>query len=310
MNNPFSQPKIIYKIYFTTNYECVERFEAFFPEDEILGLGAHEIDSSTIDSQAKDTWIIEIFVSQKPDIKSLIDSLALYAKENQLKIISQPAYEIIEDKDWVKEYQKQLEPIEIGDFFITSSLREKECPKDKIPIYIEASRAFGTGDHATTAMCIKAMEYIKSNEINNIFDIGTGSGILSFAAEKIWPAAKILACDIEETSVQVAKINQNFNSSNIDFYQNSESNLNIPETWPKKFDLIVANILAVPLIAMKDSISSLCHKDSRVILSGFLDYQKQDLERNYFESGLDVEKSFLEDKWVSLILTPVNDNRT
>ena len=307
MNNPFSQPKITYKICFITNYEDIERFEEVFPEEKILGLSTYEINSSTIDSQPKDNWAFEVFVDVEPKLVDLQRELEAHAKKHNLGILSQITYEVIEDKDWITEYQEQLQPIEIGNFFITSSLRKKLCPAGKTPIYIEASRAFGTGDHSTTSLCIKAMERLKSKQIQNILDIGTGSGILSFVAGEIWQNSKILACDIEETSIEVAKLNQSFNNSSIEFYQNNASGLNIPKAWPDPFDLILANILALPLIAMKESIKSLCHKDTKVILSGFLDYQQEELVAHYEESGFKVEKVFLENKWVSLTLKVNND---
>jgi ribosomal protein L11 methyltransferase len=306
MNKPFSQPKITYKICFNTNYQYIELFEKFFPED-ILGISTSELESSTVDSKPDDIWRYEVFVGEKPELSALQKDLTIFAANNDLKINSPITFEIIEDKDWIKAYQEQLQPIEIGRFFITSSLRKQLCPKDKTPIYIEASRAFGTGDHSTTSLCIRAMEEIENLNVTNIFDIGTGSGILSFAAEKLWPKANILACDIEETSIVVAKDNQSFNDSTIEFYQNSETDLKIPSKWGKSFDLIVSNILSSPLIAMKDSIKSLCHKNTKIILSGFLDYQQKEIEDRYIESGFSIDKIYSENKWIAIIFKVNND---
>ena len=146
------------------------------------------------------------------------------------------------------------------------------------------------------------MEELEDSEFYNIFDIGTGSGILSFAAAKLWPSAHILACDIEEVSIKVAKDNQSFNNSNIEFYQNNISALDIPKNWNNPFDLIVSNILATPLISMKNTIKSLCHNNTKVILSGFLDYQQQEIENHYKDVGFEIEKVFSENKWVTLVL--------
>ncbi len=302
MNNPFSQPKTTYKICFNTNYQYIELFEEFFPEDEICGISAYEIESQTIEAEPDDIWAFEIFVKQRPKLSTLQEKLQDFATKNKLKIVSDIAIETVEDKDWITEYQEQLKPIEIGRFFITSSLYKKACPKNKTPIYIEASRAFGTGDHSTTSLCIKAMEELEGLEFNNIFDIGTGSGILSFAAAKLWPAARILACDIEEISIKVAKDNQSCNNSNIEFYQNNEAELHVPKSYNQPFDLIVSNILATPLILMKNSIKSLCHSKTRVILSGFLAYQKEEIKSHYTNIGFEIEKEFSENNWVALVL--------
>ena len=146
------------------------------------------------------------------------------------------------------------------------------------------------------------MNFFKDQKVNTVFDIGTGSGILSFVAEKIWPSAKILACDIEEVSIKIAKENRFCNNSNVYFYQNSERDLNIPKEWDKKFDLIVSNILASPLISMSKAIRSLSHKNTIVILSGFLDYQLSNIVEAYNISGFTMLDSMQKDRWMTLIL--------
>ena len=100
---------------------------------------------------------------------------------------------------------------------------------------------------------------------------------------------------------------RSIDDSNIEFYQNSESDLNIPTNWNKPFDLIVSNILAAPLIAMRDPIRALCHKNTRVILSGFLDYQQKEIEDHYNSIGFTTEKVFSDKKWISLLLKVNND---
>jgi ribosomal protein L11 methyltransferase len=244
---------------------------------------------------------MEVLVDAPPELSSLVRDLENYAQIHNINFHSEVTLQQVEDKDWVAEYQKQLKPIKIGSFFITSSAISEKCPKDKVPIYIEASRAFGTGDHATTSLCIDAMSSFKDQKINTVFDIGTGSGILSFVAEKIWPNAKILACDIEEVSIKIAKENRFCNNSNVYFYQNSEQDLSIPKGWDKKFDLIVSNILASPLISMSKAIRSISHEGTILILSGFLDYQLSNIVEAYNISGFTVCDSLQKDRWVTLI---------
>ncbi len=301
MNNPFSQPKTTHKIHFETNYSSIELFEEFFPEDT-LGICAYEVESETVDSMPDDKWSMEAYLAKEPELAAIEKDLREFAAKHGLEILSKISIIPIEDKDWVKEYEEQQKPIEIGRFFITSRQQKAECPQSKTPIFIEASRAFGTGDHATTSLCIQAMESLNAENINSIFDVGTGSGILSFVAEKIWPKANILACDIEEISIELAKDNQKINSSKIDFYQNTEDSLNIPKKWDQSFDLIVSNILAAPLIAMADSFLQLSNANTKIILSGFLDYQSSDIEKAYREAGFSVIEKLSQDKWITLIL--------
>lgn len=305
MNNLFSQPKVIYKISFIAKYKYLNKFEEFFPE-EILGISSSEIKSSTIDSKPHDLWILEVLYKNKPAMVDLGKQLNEYALINNLQLESELQLELIEDKDWVAEYQKQLKPIVIEQFFITPKSLKVSIPKSKIPIYIEASRAFGTGEHATTALCIKAINSLKELPVNSVFDLGTGSGILSFVSEKLWPQAKIYGCDIEETAVEIAKNNKICNNSKINFYQNSDSeplnsSINI------KFDLIVSNILATPLVALAPQITSLIKPDSYIILSGFLDYQLKSVLDAYEKRELRVVKILTDDRWVAVLFS-VNNN--
>lgn len=301
MNNPFSQPKTTHKIHFETNYKSIELFEEFFPEDT-LGICTYEVESETIDSKPEDKWSMEAYLAKKPDLVVIEKDLREFGVKHNLDILSKISVIPIEDKDWVKEYEEQQKPIEIGRFFITSKQQKTNCPQAKTPIFIEASRAFGTGDHATTSLCIKAMESLNIESVNSIFDVGTGSGILSFAAEKIWPKANILACDIEEISIALAKDNQKINNSKIEFYQNTEEALNVPKKWDQSFDLIVSNILANPLIAMASSFQKLSNKNTKIILSGFLDYQSSDIEKAYLDDGFSVIEKLSQDKWITLVL--------
>jgi ribosomal protein L11 methyltransferase len=300
MSSVFSQPKVIYKIHFITNYKSIEVLEKFFPED-IPGISTYEVESETIEARGCDLWSFEVYFTEKQDLQQLQKDLKIYAEENDVVIASEITEEFIEDKDWVAEYHKQLKPIEIGRFLISAD-RGIDFD-DKLPIFIEASRAFGTGDHATTSLCIESMEHLGMEKIESVFDVGTGSGILSFAAEKIWKNSRILACDIEEVSVKIAKENAESNNSFVEFYQNSEDGLNIPESWKdKQFDLIVSNILAGPLISMAEDFRQMSHMNSKVILSGFLDYQQTDVKNAYEKAGFCLEKILTRDRWVAITL--------
>jgi ribosomal protein L11 methyltransferase len=304
MNNPFSQKKVAYKLLFRTVYKNIVLFEQFFPED-ILGLSMYEIESQTIDAMPDDIWQIEAYVADEISLSLLKDQLTHFIKNENISLISEITSEAIEDKDWVAEYQKQQKPIEIGRFLFGSEMNLKDTKaNNKVPVYLGASGAFGTGDHETTAGCIQAMEFLSANHYKNIFDIGTGSGILSLAAEKIWPDASIIACDIEEASIGVAQINRDLNNSKVTFYVNKEDDLLIPGDQAGCFDLIVSNILAGPLIDLAPVIKAISHDKTRIILSGFLDYQKDDVSNAYKEIGFEVEKLITNNSWVILLLKP------
>lgn len=301
MNKQKRQQKITAKISFLTNYKYIELFDDFITE-EIIGISSYEISSKTIEAKPEDIWEVHMFLADDIDLAQIKNQLAAFAQDNNIKILSDVNSEEIEDKDWVSEYQKQLKPIIVGRFFIGSKINLNYRREDKLPIYIEASRAFGTGEHATTSGCIEAMELLSRDNFENIIDIGTGTGLLSFAAEKIWPRAKIIACDIEPISVEIARINQSYNNSNVYFYQNSEKDLLIPENSSSKFDLIISNILSAPLIELANTFRSVAHLDTAIILSGFLDYQAPEIIKKYEKLGIKVKSTITKDSWITLTL--------
>ncbi|MGX6960115.1 MAG: 50S ribosomal protein L11 methyltransferase [Rickettsia endosymbiont of Pentastiridius leporinus] len=174
---------------------------------------------------------------------------------------------------------------------------------------VEASRAFGTGNHETTYGCIEMLEHIRDIKVNKILDIGTGSGILSFVAEKIWGKADILACDIDKEAVEVAQENAKFNNSYVKFYQNNAEKILLDNCHNEKFDLVISNILALPLIELSSQIKALINKNGYLILSGFLDCQMEEVKNAYEKIGFKLKKTIYKNSWVILMLEfiPINE---
>ena len=304
MNYPFSQPNIIYQVSFCIVFKDMDLYEEFFCAesiDDLLGVSLNEVKSETIESMPNDLWQMDVLFAKRPD-SQLESKLAKYAQDH-MSSFSDWSVKEIEDRDWVKHYQSQLKPILIGDFFITSNVSER-VPEGKTPIYIEASRAFGTGDHATTSLCIEAISSFASDNIQSVFDLGTGSGILSFTAEKIWPKACVVACDIDPVAVEMAQVNAGHNGSGVSFYQNSEASIDLPPK-AQKFDLVISNILASPLIEMVEQIKQITAKSGKVILSGFLDYQLQNVQESYHACGFKTLNILQSSRWCCLVLAPV-----
>jgi ribosomal protein L11 methyltransferase len=298
---PFSQSKDTYKVYFQTYYKSIEMFEECFT-DNLSSFSLCEVESKTVEPMPSDIWAIEAYLNKKPNFSLLKEQIWEFAKNNNLKILGEINLEIVEDTDWVALYQRQLQPTNVGRFFISSRIHKNICPADKIGIFIEAARAFGTGQHETTSGCIQALEGLSWLRPKSILDIGTGSGILSFAAEHIWPQAKIIGCDIEELSVEIARENAKLNNSNVTFYQNSVAEVLLSEYNNLKFDLIISNILANSLIQLSSEIKGMAEKGAYVVLSGFLNYQLTDVLSAYEDKGFQLEQTFVKDSWVILTI--------
>lgn len=213
--------------------------------------------------------------------------------------------EFLESKNWLKENVIKFAPFEIGAFLIYG-IHETSCPKtDKIPVQVYAATAFGS-EHQTTKMCLTAISELHK-EINTpqkILDMGTGSGILSIAAAKIWQKEpKIIAADIDEESVDVTANNavtNNVETNITSLLSDGYTNQQIKKEAP--YDLIFANILANPLKAMsKDAYYSL--KDGGCyLISGFIDNQEQDIIKHHQECGFKLLKIYRNENWRAALL--------
>lgn len=213
--------------------------------------------------------------------------------------------ETLESKNWLKENVIKFAPFEIGDFLIYG-IHETTCPNTKkIPIQVYAATAFGS-EHQTTKMCLTAISELHKNikEPQKILDMGTGSGILSIAAAKIWQFHPlIIAADIDSESVDVSannaitnNVEQNITSVLSDGYQNKKINQNAP------YDLIFANILANPLKAMsKDAYNALKNKGCYLI-SGFIDNQETEIIKHHIDLGFKLIKTYQIENWRAALL--------
>lgn len=220
--------------------------------------------------------------------------------------ISLPEYEVnfLESQNWLKDYVIEFPPVEVEDFFIYG-IHEKETPQtDKLALKIYAATAFGSS-HQTTQSCLRAISWLNKQNAShaNILDIGTGSGILSLAAAKLWPDCKIIAVDIDEEAVWVTRQNaldNNLqNQFNIEVSNGYDSEL-IKNNAP--YDLIFSNILARPLIEMAPDLYKSLKKGGHCILSGFVDDQVEWVLDEHQKQGLKLIKLFELDNWRAAVM--------
>jgi ribosomal protein L11 methylase PrmA len=178
----------------------------------------------------------------------------------------------------------------VGEFWINPSF----CVSKGI--YVKAGTAFGSGEHQTTSLCLEAISDLNTSP-EMILDLGCGSGILAIAASKKWPKAKIDASDCDSESVYVARQNAQRNKSAVSVYESfGFSNQSIKN----QYDLIVANILAKPLIHLAKEMK--VYAKETVILSGLLDQQKDLVLHAYRLQGFFIQKIYQKNEWVALVL--------
>ncbi len=173
---------------------------------------------------------------------------------------------------------------------------------NKIPIFVLQSTAFGTGSHETTKQCIKLINHLKNNNIKiaNALDMGTGTGILAFVIAKLFgDEINIDALDISQEAIKAvdrfASINKIQNIQSI--YTKGDAK----ELSNKKYDLIVSNILLEPLISLKNKFKDLLQDNGYIILSGFLENQKDRLISEYQNIGFKLEKQISLSDWVAVL---------
>ena len=300
--NSFRQTNSTWLVKFITYYQNLEIFEKIFDEYAITISYFEYEANANFESDPDDKWIFEAFFDYKPE-QEFIKNIIIQALEI-LDFLPDFIIEKIEDKDWVSEVQKNSVSFNVERFFIYSSYHTITSNLNKYPLLIDAGRAFGTGEHETTSLCLEAIYYLsKKYNFHNMLDMGCGSGILAIAMAKIWKE-KIFAVDIDSVAVGVARVNARKNFVN-NFIKFNVSNgyLSKEIIQRAKFDLITANILAKPLIKFAPYLKKSLSKDGIAILSGLLNYQEKAVIKAHLIQGLKLVKIFRKNSWSAIILT-------
>lgn len=239
-------------------------------------------------------WQLNAYFAGKPTkavIKSIQDRLASAA-------YVKPIVEELPDADWVVMSQQGLEPVHAGRFYVHTSSNKGTVPKGATPFLIEASRAFGTGGHETTTGCLNMLDSMKraGKRFDVIADIGTGTGLLAFAAHRLWPKAYLTASDIDPVSVEVTADNAQVNNVPCGVSQGqlalcaAEGTAHPLILARAPYDLVTANILAGPLIELAPSIANILRDNGSLILAGLLNTQIEAVIRAYKRQGFRLEK--------------------
>jgi ribosomal protein L11 methyltransferase len=200
-------------------------------------------------------------------------------------------WEVLPEKDWVAENQRSFQPFEVGPFWIHPSHATAGKPANALPIEIDAGLAFGTGTHATTRGCLELLATLYPAETANAVDVGCGSGILAIAMAKLW-RCPVLGGDNDPQAVEVAIENARRNGVAALCRFVISIGLGAPELAARApYGLIVANILARPLVEMSQSFAAATRPGGRVLLSGLLVEQAEMVLAPYRRRGFAVERA-------------------
>lgn len=250
-----------------------------------------------------DEWTFEVYLDREPTCFDLKRVGGLFkGKPPRFTVEKLP------ETDWVTESQKGVDPIRAGRFHVRTP--EHESDPAMVDFVIPASQAFGTGQHETTAGCLAMLDQMKREGIlvRNLADIGTGTGLLAFAAMHLWPGARATASDIDPVCAGVVRDNMALNGI-ADGGGAGELTMVIADGVDDPlldvrgpYDLFIANILAGPLVELAPSFSAAIPPGGNLLLAGLLETQEARVRRAYRALGFRLARRLVNGDWSILWL--------
>lgn len=232
----------------------------------------------------------ELYKCLLKDLQGLKENGGEYINFGTLEVVKR----IVDGDDWIEVWRKHYRPILFGKITV--------CPEwikydgDGEVVYIDSNMAFGTGEHETTAMCVKLIEkYLKP--LDTVIDVGTGSGILGLAAAKLG-AKSVIMTDIDPVAVEAANRNAKLNKVD-DVCKATLTNL--LDGIVGAGDIVVANITAEVLAFLVKDIRSYVKEGGTVILSGILNDRLEKVINAYEEAGLKTEETLTDGEWSAAV---------
>ena len=250
-----------------------------------------------------DDWVLEVWLERKPTAADKKAVAALFdGKKPDLSAEKLP------DQDWVTLSQQGVEPIRAGRFHV----RTPDYPPapDMVDFAIPASQAFGTGQHETTAACLAMLDLMKSEGlvVRNHADIGTGTGLLAFAAMHLWPHAQAIASDIDAVCAGVVEDNAALNHVAMGSGPGELTMVIAPGMDDAllqahaPYDLLIANILAGPLVELAPDFAPAVVPGGSLLLAGLLKTQERAVRSAYLAQGFRLARRITNGDWSILWL--------
>jgi ribosomal protein L11 methyltransferase len=237
--------------------------------------------------------IVSGYFKETPELQTvrsvLLEALGIYslAPSSLIELKTRA----VPDRDWLAEWKESWQPTEVGRFIIAPPWSEVPS-SDRIVIRIEPGMAFGTGTHETTRLCLNAIE--KHFRGGSFLDVGTGTGILAIAAAKLWPDARVDACDTDADAVDIARENARLN----DVGEQINFRIGSVEEQTSSADLVCANLTAPVIVELlRALLGATC---GRLVLSGILDSQSELVQSRLLELGVDRFQIEQDGEWIAL----------
>lgn len=261
-------------------------------EPEPTGVGVFEIEDDS------GLWEVGAYFLEQPNL-AVLELLAMAFAAKPFVLSELP------EIDWVAHVRRELSPVEAGRFFVFGSHDADKVPAGRVALQIEATVAFGTGHHGTTLGCLRAFDRLIDQGFApaKVADIGCGTAVLALAAAAVLPDAVIIASDIDEVAVDVARANVAINhlEGRIECLEAAGfAHPRLAQAAP--YDLVFANILKGPLVELAAPMAKHLAQNGLIILSGLLVTQAESITAAYVEAGFSPEAREDLGEWSALVM--------
>lgn len=208
----------------------------------------------------------------------------------------QPAtYAWVQEEDWANNWKAYFKPLRVGQrLVVIPSWETYDLQKGDVPIRLDPGMAFGTGTHATTALCLRQLERLVTPGAR-VLDVGTGSGILAIAA-RLLGAGHVTAIDTDPVAIQVARENAAKNGVELTI-----SHGTIDQLPQEPYDLIVANIIASVIVDILPEVASRMAQGAKFLASGIIAERKQEVLDAMLATWLLPLEAREENGWVAIL---------
>lgn len=267
-----------------------EACEELTPEP--VGTGVFEIEDGS------ERWEVGAYFTEAPDEITLAILAAAFGA-NPFAVSEVP------DVDWVAHVKRELTPVRAGRFYVHGSHDADDIPEGVEALWIEAAMAFGTGHHNTTKGCLEALDRLATDgfQATRIADIGCGTAVLAMGAARLWPVT-VLASDIDPVAVDTAAANVIANGLDGRVECLEAAGFDHPMLeGAAPYDLVLANILKQPLIDLAPDMARHVAPQGRIILSGILTTQADEVTAAYGAAGFAPDRRDDMGDWTTLVMT-------
>ncbi|MBM3928064.1 MAG: 50S ribosomal protein L11 methyltransferase [Sphingomonadales bacterium] len=247
----------------------------------------------------RERWRLDAYSERRPEDAMIAQLRALVPSAAAVD----PVIEPLTAQDWVAMSQEGLEPIVEGRFVVHTAAHDVPAPHGGRAFRIDAGRAFGTGHHATTSGCLAMLDRLDGQRFAKIIDIGTGTGLLAFAAAHLWRDARIVATDIDPAAIDVTRENAALNEVVGLELIVADGALSDAITAAAPYDLLIANILAGPLVSMAPEVAAIAAPNATIVLAGLLETQRAAVVAAFETCGCTLSEVDRRGDWTILRLT-------